>query len=536
MKSWDEQKQPDGSLKITDETGKFFYIDEEDWQHYKHLPWKIYKAGYVELHTDLHRLVMNYPDGFVDHINTQRNDNRKNNLRICNNSQNQRNVKKPSNNKTGYKGVFFEDGKWCARISNGIKNERLGKFNTKEIAAAVYAFYACKYHKEFASFEEINSDWQERANNVIADGCLTFSKHPKTFVSGSYPTHCYGGYGSTLYTTKGRLTDFVCGLGANLIEINDTFSLPTILEVILAEEIVKMFPVEKVKFLKTGSECCSAAIRYARGYTKKQIIWGYSYHGYLETFISAEKPGTGTIPQQYIKFETLDNLLINLKQLAGENDVAGIILEPVLLDIDVKEKLLQIRNLCTEKNILFIADEVVTGFRTPKYCFMNYFGIVPDLLCLGKAAGNGNAISIIGGKREIMDTVGIFISTTFAGQATPIIEALKIVSNINPERHWEKCENFIRKFNKISPQIQISGIPTRCTWEGDNKLISTFWENMGKRGYLLGRCFFIPYETTKQSNSILKTFLIDSKDIINKIENCQLTLQGLESSPAFKRY
>jgi hypothetical protein len=101
----------------------------------------------------LHRLVMNNPEGFdVDHRSGRKLDNRKSELRVCDTSQNTCNRGAQSNNKSGFKGVFWSTwmNKWCSRIQLYQKNRHLGYFDTAEEAHAAYCEAAHSLHGEFA--------------------------------------------------------------------------------------------------------------------------------------------------------------------------------------------------------------------------------------------------------------------------------------------------------------------------------------------------------------------------------------------------
>jgi hypothetical protein len=110
----------------------------------------------------MHRIVMGVTDPkiFVDHINGNTLDNRKENLRLCNNTENCRNSKKSVNNTSGYKGVSYVpwSGKWLrnkpwrAYIVVDRKQISLGMYKTKEEAHEAYKQAAVKYHGEFANF------------------------------------------------------------------------------------------------------------------------------------------------------------------------------------------------------------------------------------------------------------------------------------------------------------------------------------------------------------------------------------------------
>lgn len=120
------------------------------------------KDNYVFVNIDgerelLHRLIMGIPDCFVDHKSRNTLDNRKENLRLCNNQQNCFNQGLSTNNTSGYKGVTYrKDNKlWRARITVNGKKKSLGNFDTKEEAAERYNQAAIKHHGEFASLNEL---------------------------------------------------------------------------------------------------------------------------------------------------------------------------------------------------------------------------------------------------------------------------------------------------------------------------------------------------------------------------------------------
>jgi len=144
--------------------GKEIKIDDEDFDYLSKRKW-YYTVGAARMWinkndsytgpTLMHRVIMNCNERiiFVDHINGDRLDNRKSNLRICSRIENNRNGKIRKNNTCGYKGVSpVKSGKkFVAQISVNYKKIHLGHFNTAIEAHKAYTDAAIKYHREYAN-------------------------------------------------------------------------------------------------------------------------------------------------------------------------------------------------------------------------------------------------------------------------------------------------------------------------------------------------------------------------------------------------
>jgi hypothetical protein len=140
-----------------------FKIDEEDFQKIKKYKWKaVYspktKSFYIASSVNdrniyLHRFLLNNPDGFfVDHINRNTLDNRRCNLRVCDNSQNSMNkIKKKS--KSNYKGVYQRNDtkKYEASICVRGKRIKLGCYENEDQAAIAYNMASIAHHGEFSN-------------------------------------------------------------------------------------------------------------------------------------------------------------------------------------------------------------------------------------------------------------------------------------------------------------------------------------------------------------------------------------------------
>lgn len=140
----------------------FALIDDEDFDKVNKIKWHLGKCGYVmgtERKTRkrfyLHRFILNPRKGLIiDHINNDSLDNRKENLRICTQSENLRNRSKMKRNKSGFKGVSWSKvrKKWIAQIALDNKSFNLGGFVNKKNAINAYKKAAIKFHGEYARF------------------------------------------------------------------------------------------------------------------------------------------------------------------------------------------------------------------------------------------------------------------------------------------------------------------------------------------------------------------------------------------------
>ena len=375
-------------------------------------------------------------------------------------------------------------------------------------------------------------DWWKRAQHCISQGALTNSKHPESLILGAYPTHVTHGHGSYLYDQAGnKYIDFICGLGANFFgygndKINQkimhklyggySHSLPTTQEVITAEKLKEIFFfVDQWKFLKTGSDACSAALKFARNATGRKNVLTDGYHGHGEQFVYLTPPAYGVVPQNYMsKFKNLDQI---------DETTAAVIIEPVITDYSPErmEYLKALRKKCDETGALLIFDEVITGFRFKKFSVANYSGVTPDLICIGKAMANGMALSAVGGKKHIMEDRKPFISSTYAGEVLSlaacetVCDLLQRSNDYNIDILWEKAEEFIHKFNGQCSTVKMEGYPTRGILKGDDKEVAIFMGEMAQVGYLFHKSYFINFGHL----DILDMALDESRIVKEKIED-----------------
>jgi glutamate-1-semialdehyde 2,1-aminomutase len=210
------------------------------------------------------------------------------------------------------------------------------------------------------------------------------------------------------------------------------FAMTGELEVIVAEKIVAMCPaVEMVRFACSGTEATMHALRVARAYTGREKVVKFegNYHGFQDyllfsTYAPAEAygnrrspipvPTSSGIPKclnslvitlPFNDFEVLESALRRVG-----HEVAAIITEPVQDNCGAIEPvpgfLEFIRSQCDEYGIVFILDEVKTGFRIARGGAQEYYGLKPDLATYAKSIANGYPLAALGGRRQIMSIIG----------------------------------------------------------------------------------------------------------------------------------
>ena len=253
-------------------------------------------------------------------------------------------------------------------------------------------------------------------------------------VDGADLIDCCLGYGPLIL---GHAHPEIRGAIERQLEKGWLYGTPTPLELDLAEIITGDHPaIDMVRFVSSGSEATMAAIRLARGYTGKQDIVKVEggFHGAHDAVLVKAGSGATTlgVPDSagvvadlvahtrqvpYNNPEALEALL------AGNDDVAAFILEPVMGNIGPilpdDGYLAAVREITAAHDVLLILDEVITGYRVGIGGAEVFYGIKPDIATFGKIIGGGLPIGAFGGRREIMELVApagpVYQAGTFSG-------------------------------------------------------------------------------------------------------------------------
>jgi len=221
--------------------------------------------------------------------------------------------------------------------------------------------------------------------------------------------------------------------------------------------------LDKVFLSNSGAEAIECALKLARKYTGKNEIIAMmgAYHGKTLGALSVtwdkkyRDPFMPLVPQmKHVPFGNIEKLKENIG-----TDTAAVITEPIQGESGVRfppnDFLKQLRELCNEKGILLIVDEIQTGFgRTGKFFAFQHSGIVPDITCLAKGVAGGIPIGLTLSKNEIMSSLKVGEhSTTYGGNPIACAAAAATIGVLEQENLAEKArvqgEYLASKLNQL---------------------------------------------------------------------------------------
>ena len=263
-----------------------------------------------------------------------------------------------------------------------------------------------------------------------------------------------------------------------------SFGAPTQLETEMAELIIGMVPnVDLIRMVSSGTEACMSAIRLARGYTGKNKIIKFEghYHGHADSFLVKAGSGMATLNIQTVPGitagvanDTLTAAFNNLdavKELVSKNknEIAAIIVEPVAGNmgciLPATGFLEGLRKICDKENIVFIFDEVMTGFRLAAGGAQEKLNIKADLVTYGKVIGGGMPVGAFGGKKEIMQHIAplgnVYQAGTLSGNPIAMIAGFTMLTELknNPAIYTELEEKTIYLKNGLDNVLKSWGQP-----------------------------------------------------------------------------
>jgi len=250
----------------------------------------------------------------------------------------------------------------------------------------------------------------------------------------------------------------------------------TIPQIEFAEALSKIMPWQTSKrffFGNSGTEAVECAIKLARLHSRRLYFLGYirSFHGRTmgslaltstsskaRQYFGPMMPGVFLIPYPYCYRcafgQTYPDCGLHclhyieehiLKYVVSPDEIAGILLEPLLgaggYVAPPEDYWPKLRKLCDRDNILFMADEVQTGFaRTGKMWACEHWNIEPDIMCMSKAVAAGLPMGVCAAKAEVMDWEEGAHENTLGGNPIIMSAALAVLRIITRDKLWENAE------------------------------------------------------------------------------------------------
>lgn len=321
---------------------------------------------------------------------------------------------------------------------------------------------------------KISEELFARACDVIPGGV---NSPVRAFASvGLTPRFIARGEGSTIWDEDNNAyIDYVCSWGPLILGHRhpgvegvlreallqgSTFGASTRGEVVMAERITEALPgVEMVRLVSSGTEATMSALRLARAFTGRNKIVKFAgcYHGHHDsllikagsgalTFGVPSSPGVPedtakhTLTAVYNDVTSLEEVLVQ-----AQGEVAAVIVEPVAgnmgLVLPEPGFLEGVRRLCDAAGAVLIFDEVISGFRLGYGGAQTYYGVIPDLTCLGKIIGGGLPVGAYGGKREIMGMISprgpVYQAGTLSGNPLAVAAGLATLESLAAEGFYE---------------------------------------------------------------------------------------------------
>jgi glutamate-1-semialdehyde 2,1-aminomutase len=300
--------------------------------------------------------------------------------------------------------------------------------------------------ERYRSQNRKSHEMYEKAEKVLP---LGVSSNFRTYEP--YPIYIQRAQGSKMWDVDGReYTDFSMTFGALMVGHANPimvealakaagegtlYGMPHDRELKAAELLCQRFHLDQIRFTNSGSESTMHALRLARAYTGRNKVLKFEggYHGGHDAVLVSVKPlrskvgharhpkplpvGHG-IPDGSVEdtlvaqWNDIDSVREILQR--NENQVAALILEPVMMNVGVMAPrdgfIPELRRLCDEFGCLLIFDEVKTGAKLAWGGAQEWFKVKPDVVCLAKAIGGGLPLGAFGARREIMDEIAAFRS------------------------------------------------------------------------------------------------------------------------------
>ncbi len=272
---------------------------------------------------------------------------------------------------------------------------------------------------------------------------------------------------------------------AGAVARGTSYGTPTEPEVELAEEIVARTPVERVRFVSSGTEATMSAIRLARGATGRDLVVKFAgcYHGHVDPLLAEAGsgiatlavPGTSGVPASSAA-ETLvlpynDRDAVQAAFEAHGPRIACLITEAFPGNMGVVPPApgfnAFLAETCRAHGALFISDEVMTGFRATEQGGWGLDGAIegwaPDLMTFGKVMGGGFPAAAFGGRADLMAHLApegrVYQAGTLSGNPVATTAGLATLRLATPEVYAQLDATALTIRTAVAEHLAAAGVP-----------------------------------------------------------------------------
>ena len=432
--------------------------------------------------------------------------------------------------------------------------------------------------------ENLGAKLYLEAKKIIPGGTQLLSKRPEMFLPDQWPSYYQKANGIEITTLDGiKMKDFCyMAIGASILgyadpDVNNavqqsvsrgnisTLNCPS--EVELTKLLLELHPwADMARYTRASGEACNMAVRIGRAASGKDKVAFCGYHGWHDWYLSTNHNDDSSLDNHLIQglspsgvpkalkntaFPFNYNNFNELKKITDNHDIGCIIMEPQRSDPPKDNFLQKIRNLCDEKGIILILDEVSAAFRLNTGGLHLKLGIEPDLAVFGKSLGNGYASAAVIGRKKYMESAqSSFISSTFFTEDIGFTSAIAMIKKhrkLNVGKHIEEIGTYFqtelrRIADKVDIKLSISGLPcfSAFVFDYDNGLaIKTLYvQKMLERNILAKNAFYLSYAHKKGDVTFylenIEEIFKELKDLIDN-NNIESQLKGPLAHTGFQR-